>query len=150
MQVSSVLRTEAERLFWSDPDVWYSVEGVWLVGGGWPGYTHEDLDFLARVEQVEVQLHEIVIRSDGGAAFSMVKPWERTQSIEELAQSFWQTLHHRFPRATRVVLSETWARMNIVAPPSDLAAVVRACPASIRASASLMEEEPEGGREGGG
>ncbi|KAF2675687.1 hypothetical protein K458DRAFT_323970 [Lentithecium fluviatile CBS 122367] len=142
LHVSSAVRAEAKRLFWSQPDVWYCVEGTWLVAGGWPGLTTTDLPFLASVEQVEVHFnHEMAIRDDWETRTCTGAPSVRTQSIEELAQGFWQTLQRLFPRAACVTVSESKARMAVDAPPDDLAAVVRMCPAGIRASAALVEEE---------
>lgn len=53
MQVSSVTRTEAKRLFWLYPDAWYHVDGDWLLAGGFPGHAHHASDVQAHVERVE-------------------------------------------------------------------------------------------------
>jgi hypothetical protein len=55
MRVSSYMRKEAQKLFWSYPDVWYRIQGNWILAGGFPGHTDHDLDFLARVTHVEVK-----------------------------------------------------------------------------------------------
>jgi hypothetical protein len=144
LRVSSAIRTEAKRIFWSDPDVWYLVRGPWLIAGGWAGLVHEDLDFLACVQQVEVQFqHKSEIRDDWEAKGSTGERVERTESIEELAQGFWQTLQRRLPRATRVVVSEDCARRVVNGPSGELAGLVRGCPAHISAFVALVEKKEE-------
>ena len=54
MRVSSGLRTEASKLFWAHPNAYFLVEAQWLLDGGYPGYTHSDLAFLANVQNVQV------------------------------------------------------------------------------------------------
>jgi hypothetical protein len=144
MHVSSAIRTEAKRLFWSHPDVWYCIEGSWLMHGGYPGHTHLDFDFIARVTQVEVHFDDQgELRYDFEAKGHAGERSVRIESIEELAQVFWQTLQCRFPLATRVVVSESHPRKAVNAPPDELAAVVRACPSNIIALVSILENDED-------
>jgi hypothetical protein len=54
MQACSATRYEAQKLFWSDPDVWYLVKGTWLLSGGFAGYNYNAIDALAYMQQIEV------------------------------------------------------------------------------------------------
>lgn len=56
MQVSSTLRIEAKKLFWSSLDVWYHIDGLWLLTGGYTGHTEYDVDAMAHVEQINISL----------------------------------------------------------------------------------------------
>ncbi|KAH9879751.1 hypothetical protein J1614_001774 [Plenodomus biglobosus] len=55
MMHTSMLRMEAEKRFWSDPNTYYLVEARWLRGGGHSGYTCYDLSFMAYVQNVEIE-----------------------------------------------------------------------------------------------
>ncbi|KAF2028510.1 hypothetical protein EK21DRAFT_69651, partial [Setomelanomma holmii] len=54
MHVSSAIRYEARKLFWSDPRSRYLVHGEWLQAGGYSGHTLNALDVLACIEHIEV------------------------------------------------------------------------------------------------
>ncbi|KAF2175416.1 hypothetical protein K469DRAFT_756261 [Zopfia rhizophila CBS 207.26] len=140
MRVSSATRAEAENLFWSSPDAWYYVDAYWLFAGGFPGLTHYTLDFLAHVEQVEVDVSEIELflrpEEPDPHTGQLVPP---SQSPEELAHGFWQTLQHRFPRATHVVMSRNAEQKYDKPLPYDLKMMVQMCPTNITTSASLLQ-----------
>ncbi|PVH95208.1 hypothetical protein DM02DRAFT_601229, partial [Periconia macrospinosa] len=54
MHTSQHLRTLAKKLFFSDREAWYGINSEWLFGGGYPGDTNYDINFLASVERLYV------------------------------------------------------------------------------------------------
>jgi hypothetical protein len=144
MQVSSVIRVEAKKLFWSYPDAWYWVEGNWLLAGGFSGCAHHAIDFLAHVEQVEVDFRDMDdLRRDWDAENRRGYPGAPippSQGVEDQIRDFWQALQHRFPRVTNVVVSESRIRSINEALLKDLKMMVEMCPAGINASASFLRK----------
>lgn len=143
MQVSSAMRVEARKLFWSCPDAWYWVDGHWLLAGGFPGHAHHAIDFLAHIEQVEVDFNNIkTLREDWEAEICrnhVGEPVAPSQGVEDRIRDFWQTLQHRLPRATNVVVSESRPRRAGESPPHDFKVMVEMCHAGISASASFFK-----------
>jgi len=60
MCVSST-RDEAKKLFWSDSTARYHIWGWWLLAGGFPGHTYDDLEALGRMQYIEVDFD--IVRS---------------------------------------------------------------------------------------
>jgi hypothetical protein len=54
MHTSHSIRNEASKLFFTDPEAWYSVEGEWLEMGGHPSDGLYDLNFLRRIQRVHM------------------------------------------------------------------------------------------------
>jgi hypothetical protein len=144
MQTSSAIRAEAKKLFWSSPDAWYYVDGNWVLGGAFPGLTHIAMEFLAYVEQIQVD----------GDLMRTIKEWwkagmdkerfhDESGFIEGQIFYFWQTLQRLFPRATRVVISESHPQVSIAPLPPGLKRVVQMCPPGITASASFVRHSKD-------
>lgn len=64
----------------------------------------------------------------------------RPQRAEDLVRDFWRTVQHRFPRATRVTVRESWLRKATDPPPDEFRILIQQCPASISASASILQQ----------
>jgi hypothetical protein len=54
MRASSATRTEAVKLFWSEPNTRYFIAGFWLFAGGFSGYTYANLEALKCVQHIQV------------------------------------------------------------------------------------------------
>jgi hypothetical protein len=108
MHVSSTTRYEAEQLFWSDQDAWYSVQGEWLLAGGFTGHTCDAIDFLTNVRQVE--LHFPTLRSFGSEWPDIIpKPAVEKPSSEIMdmrIDKVWRLLLEKCPRLAHLVVSE--------------------------------------------
>lgn len=52
MHVSTTMRKEASKLFWSDPNVWYTIEGSWLLSGGLAGDTYYVVRALQYMQRI--------------------------------------------------------------------------------------------------
>lgn len=142
MQVSSAIRTEARKHFWSDPDVLYCIDAHFLLAGGLPGQTDFDLEFLAYVKHLEIDI-------DSMSDFTKVweysterwpRPGDSSVNEIELIGTFWQTINRVFPRVTDIVVCETTPRSNKESLPDALTMVALMCPASINVSASYLWE----------
>lgn len=146
MRVSSTIRAEASKLFWSYPDAWYYVESHWLFSGGFAGHAHHAIDFPPYVRQLEVgfdkhYLHQAAADELGvdldPSYSSLVTP----QLIEKHLREFWKTLQRRFPRVTHVTLDQryTWRKTEEVVL-KGLERMVALCPPSINVSVSFLQE----------
>ncbi|ORY03952.1 hypothetical protein BCR34DRAFT_573131 [Clohesyomyces aquaticus] len=123
MHVSSSIRNEARKLFWSNPEAWYLVDSEWLFEGGFPGPTLHDPDFISCTKYVEVEVY----------LTSSLEPWS-----EERVPKFWETFQKCLPSVTHVVLSCIRFGNKL----SDLhRAIVQQCPAKITASVSLLHDD---------
>ncbi|KAF2828286.1 hypothetical protein CC86DRAFT_454905 [Ophiobolus disseminans] len=107
MHVSSATRREAAKLFWSYPDLWWKIDGDWLLAGGFPGHISYALEFLASVKQMEVEFADLGSFAhnaweDGERQYARPPPSHvRDQQIH----NFWQILQRRFPSAANVILT---------------------------------------------
>jgi hypothetical protein len=152
MQTSSFMRVEAKKLFWSYPDAWYCVDGAWLHDGGYTGDTELDIDFLACVEQLDVNLRQLGPRNWIGT--TDYDQWENNldkilaeapvalfQRMDKRICDFWKILRRLCPRATHVVLSIS-AEWNVK---NSLSAIekriVNMCPAGMSVFVSLFRGE---------
>lgn len=143
MQVSSALRTEAKKQFWSNPDTKFHVDDPFLIAGELTGHTSFDPHLLVHVQHLQVEFGDI---RDITAAWECGKSMARpefndpptTINVRERIFHFWQTLQSVFPHITSVNISEN----NIQSPgepgPLELKTAILMCPTSIHASASIL------------
>lgn len=54
MHVSSTVRDEAKKLFWSESTTRYHIYGYWLFSGGYPAHACHDSESLAYMQYIEV------------------------------------------------------------------------------------------------
>lgn len=123
MHVSSATRAEAKKLFWSLPDAWYHIYGGWLLRS-------PSNEFYAAEAQTDIQ--QVEVDFFNGALHE-----------EHHIHDFWQTLLHRFPRATRVVISEPRPRKSTEVLPPHFQRIVRMAPEHISVYASINRTEPD-------
>ncbi|KAH7068265.1 hypothetical protein BKA63DRAFT_536650 [Paraphoma chrysanthemicola] len=103
MHVSFTTREEAQKVFWSDPTTPFVVDGQWLLAGGHPRLTNDDLEALTHIQYVEVDFYSY--RS------SFVKEWREGGYYTDIHEGenerdiFWTSLRRRFPCVTDVVLT---------------------------------------------
>jgi hypothetical protein len=103
MHVSFTMCQEAQKLFWSDPTTRYIIDGQWLLAGGHPRHTNDDLEALAHMQYIEVDFY--------GYRSSFVEEWRdggyytNIHEGEEERAVFWRALRRRFPHVTDVVLT---------------------------------------------
>ena len=149
MHTSRSIRTEAKKLFFSSTDVWYHIEADWLLQGGLPGEANYDADFLAHIEQVNLDfswMHERTWMDDEASS-----NWVGTEeeavargigNMDERMQNFWRTVQCRFPRVKHVILGDDHDRSEgpdpVLQPPDVYRKVGRMCPPYIRVSISLL------------
>jgi hypothetical protein len=144
MMHTSMLRIEAAKRFWSEPDTYYLVEAHWLFRGGHPGYTCYDLSFMAYVQNVEIEydLHSddqmAPIRDDG------------LELDYDKAREFWRTFRMRFPCAKRVVVNKNWESLSILFQNDEpiacsLKVLIETCPIDLEISAFVLVEVSSGG-----
>lgn len=57
MQASPVIRKEASKLFWANPNAYFPVPAYWLLEGGYPGFAWWDSNFQDCVRNVEIEFH---------------------------------------------------------------------------------------------
>ena len=130
MHVSTAMRVEAKKLFWSFPDTWYLVEGHWLLFGGFPSEAYYATDFQLHAERLEVDFPELNV-------------WLGEDDIELAPQPyifrFWKTLQRRFPRVNNVILSESFCRSAEEPLPYVLEMVAEMCPGGINVSTSYIK-----------
>lgn len=161
MQVSSMYREEAKKLFWSDPTILYHVSGCWLLSGAFSGHSQYAADFFAHVERLDIEfnsMEEVWTPWDDSRMTSVPEYlWDAIDSstgqaltpaattyLESRIQSFWCTLQYCFPRVTHVVLSESRPRRaHPPAPRGELRRMAELCPSEIRVAASHLQAERE-------
>lgn len=134
MHVSDTIRKEAKKLFWSNPDVWYTVDAFWLESGGFAGCTHYTLDALQYMQRIVVRLDEWRPQFDRNEEdFTLEEHVLRNDS------AFWRTLRLRFPRATHVVLSSDNCKSLAFDGLWGLQMLTKACPPDLSAYFSSLE-----------
>jgi hypothetical protein len=139
MRVSSTLRVEASKLFWTISSAFFLIEARWLLDGGYPGYTSWDVPFLHHVQKVEIEYlretrHIICPQDDGIVSVQ----WTRIKT-------FWESFMQRFPNAKQVVINQNWdARVwweggtERVSQPLQM--LIQSCPPGIEVAAFVLEE----------
>lgn len=141
---TSILRTEAAKLFWADPNTYYLIEAFWLFGGGHSGHTCYDLSFMAYAQNVEI---EYDLSSDD--KIGPIK--EDVLELDyEKAREFWKTFQTRFPRAKRVVVNQNWESLSIRQHDDEpiarcLKVPIETCPVEIDVLAFVLVEVEPGG-----
>lgn len=156
MQIS-VTRHEAKKVFWSNSNTWYCVDGGWLRYGAYTGETYRDLSFLAHVELVNISYDWLEpgdwIKSEHREEMQNKTVWyhnddlyfaEATDQVlcgmEDNIRQFWQSLQDLCPRLTHVLIStvsrkpDPWDSPRIF-----LGKFGRLCPAGISVSVSLLQ-----------
>jgi hypothetical protein len=144
MMHTPMLRIEAAKRFWAEPDTYYLVEAHWLFGGGHSGYTCYDLSFMSYVQNVEI---EYDLRSDDRIA---PIPDDVLELNYDKAREFWRTFRMRFPRAKRIVINKNWESLSIRYQNDEpiacsLKVLVETCPIDLDISAFVLVEEGSGG-----
>jgi hypothetical protein len=154
MHTSSVMRAEATKLFFSDPEAVYSVDGKWLRDGGYLDNTLYDLSFMAHIEYLYINFHWMTARSwmnpvDAGGGSVRDEIWRaRTkEGINENIRKFWMRVQHLFPRLKHVTLGvdfdlKAFHKGNQV-PTLLHEKVGEMCPADIKLSFALLRKEDE-------
>ena len=127
MHVSAALCMEAKKLFWAQPDAWYNVDSNWVEKGCYPGAMPHAMDIMAHVEQVELNFQYVFIVADADWNQQDRGPLGRLQLLHD----FWKTLRARFPRVTRVVMSESLLDERPEDALVHLKRLAEMCPASI-------------------
>ncbi|KAF2844275.1 hypothetical protein T440DRAFT_27683 [Plenodomus tracheiphilus IPT5] len=140
MKLSSALRTEASKLCWANTEAYFLVEARWLLDGGYPGYTHSDLAFLAQVQNVEVDYWQ--------GTDDRICPLHEDGTVEvqqDQIKNFWESLGRRCPMAKRVIVNQCWtslrARKEVHCVPKALQHLIQTHPTGVRASVFIVEEE---------
>ena len=150
MHTSHHTRTEAKKLLFSDQEAWYHVDAHWLLRGGYPAHTKYDLDFLACVEQLNVDfgwMHERTWMTREAS-----REWGGTEEeavaiafggMDELIQDFWRTVRYRLPKLKSIILSDDKDRSetpdDIQLPPDVYRKVGQMCPSSINVFVYLLQ-----------
>jgi hypothetical protein len=146
-------RSEAEKRFWADPTAFYCLSGTWVFQGGYAGEAFYDLDFLARVEHVNVwfdndrmeewfygQNHSrFRFLHDDNYDVHRLKdaPEDLIQDLDEKARRFWGKLQHLCPRLTHILVTADRGQWFWDSKPDTLLErILRLCPGSIKASVS--------------
>ncbi|KAH7396094.1 hypothetical protein BKA66DRAFT_566603 [Pyrenochaeta sp. MPI-SDFR-AT-0127] len=143
MHVSSAVRDEARKLFWSDPGSRYVVHGAWLQAGGFSGHTLYAIDALAQMKHIEVNFGSGGPFKHNSWGDGKLK-WTRvptTEVAERQADAFWQTFQRCLPCATDVVLKNFGNIDAGEAAPAGLTMLAERCPARILASTSCLQKE---------
>jgi hypothetical protein len=143
MHVSRRTRTEAEKLFWSDPETLVEINGDWILAGGFPGHHDYALDFLARVKQLELDfgvptplVHNLWEDNERQYA-RRPPPDERNRQMD----NFWQVLQHRFPCVANVILSGRNGGYEAdILPPPGLAEIAERGPIRLHVSISCLHQ----------
>jgi hypothetical protein len=96
MQTSRHIRREAMKLFFTDPETWYFVDGHWLEKGGHPADGHHDMDFLRCVHRLHIECHIIA---------KYVWTGESTDEwSDDYIRNFWRRVQYLFPQAKYVMV----------------------------------------------
>ncbi|KAJ8116081.1 hypothetical protein OPT61_g2412 [Boeremia exigua] len=150
MHTSHHTRTEAKKLLFLDPEAWYHVDAHWLLRGGHPAHTKHDLEFLACVEQLNVDfgwMYEEIWMTE-----EVSREWSGTEeeavamafgAMDERIQDFWHTVRYRLPKLKSIILSDDKDRSeapdDIQLPPDVYRKVGQMCPSHIKIFAYLLQ-----------
>ncbi len=141
MHTSSALRTEASKWFWDDQEVWYKIDGRWLLGGGFTSHIHYAPDFLARAQRIEIDFVDPKDMSKyfhDGMPKLILANGKAGRDRGAVFRRFWQTFTRVAPSATHVVLGlsqQYWPHENMMELQRAMADM---CPAGINIRASVL------------
>lgn len=139
MQASPVIRKEASKLFWANPNAYFPVPAYWLLEGGYPGFAWWDSNFQDCVRNVEIEFHS------GSDRYICPQPDGKVEIRQDRITAFWNTLRQRFPKAKKVLINlnqripSWWEDAEPV--PLPLRVLLYACPLDIKAFALVLEEK---------
>jgi hypothetical protein len=152
MRVSVTTREEAKKLFWSDPSTPYLINGQWLLFGGHPRNTDDDVEVLTYMQHIEVDFctfgsifilewgHEGYLSYITGGAAPSSMAGDHFTSIPEYMESrpaaFWEAFCRRFPRVADVVLTDGGVQPSGVPPSIDAIQLPTESPGGISVSIS--------------
>jgi hypothetical protein len=137
MRVSSPLRLEASKLFWAHSEAYFLVSAQWLVDGGYPGSTYDDLSFLRHVQNIFVEC--------GGVERSVCPNYDEVVVIQQdRIHTFWESLASMFPKVKRVMLDDFWEprwwNLQTLPVPYGLHILAQHSPLHITTTALIVEE----------
>jgi hypothetical protein len=136
MQVSFAAREEAKKLFWSVPETRFLIDGQWVLAGGHPRHTDNDLEALTHMQHIEVNFASF------GSMF--VREWADGGDFGYIPEgghcifTFWEVLRRRFPRVTSVVLTEVCSLEPSAPVSKDTTRLAAASPDDVVLSTSEM------------
>ncbi|KAF1976121.1 hypothetical protein BU23DRAFT_552120 [Bimuria novae-zelandiae CBS 107.79] len=115
MQTSDLIRTEATKPFFSDPEAWYCVEGAWLEMGGHPSDGLHDIDFLHYIQRLHVEY-----------GLMSGETW-----TDENFRNFWRRVPHHLVGSS----TASWS------PPELYRRVCQLCPPDINVFVSILRRD---------
>jgi hypothetical protein len=136
MQVSSTLRTEASKLFWSSPTAYFLLRADWLIDGGYPAYTYCDLFFLPYMQNVLVDYDE-------GMEETICSMGNGTMIVRrDRIAAFWNSVMERCPSVKRVIVNQNWISCGQESQqvPQAVRILLHSAPSNIQTSAFIVEE----------
>jgi hypothetical protein len=138
MQVSSVLRAEASKLFWANPKAYFLISADWLIDGADSAYTYCDLSFLPYIQNVLIDYHM-------GIESKICPMHDQTMVVRpERIAAFWKNLIKRCPNVKRVVIDQNWLshswRKESQRVPRAARILIHSSPSYIQTSAFIVEE----------
>jgi hypothetical protein len=142
-QVCLFLRKEALDLFWSDPTVWYIINGHWILAGCHTGHTNYSVDALKHIKQVVVRfdvrdpLSHGLWHNGNHVFLEDVTEEHRNTCI----RTFWRLLQQQLPNTIRVVLSERFPSRGSASLPLDLQEMAEGGPRTLFLGISIAEAE---------
>ncbi|OAL48448.1 hypothetical protein IQ07DRAFT_681852 [Pyrenochaeta sp. DS3sAY3a] len=136
MHTSHKLRVEAAKLFWSQKNAYYYVEAYWLLEGAYAGSTNWNLDFLASVQNIEIDC-------DSASLDKILSSHDDKVNIQQdRITTFWKSITSWFPDVKQVLLSYPYERWENLEPALlPLHALVQACPLSIEIYTLVREKK---------
>jgi hypothetical protein len=131
------LRTEASKLFWAAPTIFFLIKASWLLDGGYPGFTHCDLHFLSYAQKVEIDYRP-------GDDDTLCPIHDETYNTrQDVIVRFWTSLMQRLPNTKQVIIVQNWLTPSWrrdkepVAHPMRM--LIQACPPGIDVAAIVLE-----------
>lgn len=113
MHTSHYMRTEAKKLFFSDPEAWYHVDAGWLLRGGYAAHTEYNLEFLACVERLNVDFGWMTERTwmtqEGSSEWGGTEEEAVAAAfggMDECMRDFWRAIQYRLPKLQHIILSD--------------------------------------------
>jgi hypothetical protein len=136
MQVSSNLRIEASKLFWSSPTAYFLLRADWLIDGAYPAYAYCDLSFLPYVQNVLVDYDE-------GMEETICSMGNGTMIVRrDRIAAFWNSVMKRCPSVKRVVVDQNWISCGQESQqvPQAVRILLHSVPPDIQTAAFIVEE----------